>query len=255
MHAPEPLARIYRPLGDRPTESFTKGWRFGTCTGGVRQRTIAELEADYQRSGSGGNCFDRAYWLLVTAREAGVAARVIGHHFEAWEAHAAVILTDDAGHEYLCDPGDCWMQPVLISPESPDFGPGYHEGFFPAAAVRIERTDQVLTVHYRRQNGKESEQHYDLSPVEDQAFLRACHHSQQLLRRPFAERLLTHPETGEVGLWEFDRGRSFWSLPGGLVEEPPCESLAEWVDRIAERTGLAPSVVQAGFATYHAHAR
>lgn len=113
----------------------------------------------------------------------------------------------------------------------------------------MERSQDSLLIRYRRPNGKESRQRYDLAPVSDEGFRRACHHSQNLLRRPFVERLLPYPATGELAHWEYDRERSCWSLPTGLVEEEPA---ADWVERIAQRSGLGPALITAAFTAYAA---
>ena len=75
-----------------------------------------------------------------------------------------VLAADPAGAEYLCDLGDLWLQPILVSPEH---------------------------------------------PVSEERFIRACNHSQNLLRRPFCEMLLPHPDTGAIEHWEYDREASF----------------------------------------------
>ncbi|MFZ5826990.1 MAG: hypothetical protein ACOY94_22070 [Bacillota bacterium] len=250
MHPPEPIRRVYAPFVSLPMETLTKAWWREACAGQPRQRSVAEMAEHHRRYGAGGNCFDLAYWLLVQAREAGIAARAVGHDFETWEAHAAIILTGHDGHEYLADPGDKWLQPLLISPAAPAFDPGCHAGFFPGAAVAVEREGTHLTIRYRRPNGKESTQEYDLTPVSDETFLRACHHSAGLLRRPIVEALLPHPETGEIAHWDFDRGRSVWSTDQGLLVEEDAGSTEGWVARIAGRTGIAPEIIRTALAVY-----
>lgn len=123
MYAPAEIEQLYRQLASIPMETFTKGWWWLQCGGQARQRTVAEMAVHRERYGAGGNCFDLAYWLLDLARAAGIAARPIGHDLESWEAHAALLLTDDAGDEYLCDPGDLWLRPILVSPDSPGSTP------------------------------------------------------------------------------------------------------------------------------------
>jgi len=202
------------------------------------------------RYGCGGNCFDLAYWLLRRAREAGVPASIVGHDFSTSEAHVALVLLGVDGFEYLADPGDVWLQPILISPQAPQFDPGYHAGFFPAAGVRVDRHDHRLVVRYRRANGKESSQTYSLASVSEEAFLQACNHSQNLLRKPMAEMRSLHPDTGELGHWEYAEGKSWWSLPSGLLREEPCSSAGEWAARIAGFSGLSTEVIEEGFEAY-----
>lgn len=250
MQASERIRNLYARFAEMPMETLAKAWWWERCGGQPRQRSVAELEEHHRRYGTGGNCFDLAYWLLMQAREAGIPARVAGHDFEGWEAHAAVILSDGEGCEYLADPGDKWLQPLLISPEAPGFRPGYHVGFFPAAAVAVERDGDRLTIGYRRPNGKESTQTYHLAPVSDEAFLRACHHSANLLRRPIVEMLLPHPETGELAHWDFDRSRSAWSTERGLFVEEACDSTEGWVARIADRSGMAGAIIRTALSVY-----
>lgn len=250
MQAPEPIRLQYARFVEIPMETLTKAWWWQQHDGRPRQRTVAEMESHHRGHGTGGNCFDLAYWILTAAREAGIAARPVGHDFESYGAHAAVILTDEQGWEYLADPGDKWLQPILISPGAPAFDPGYHPGFFPAAAVQVERGDDHLTIRYRRPNGKESTQGYDLAPVSDEAFLAACHHSQRLLRRPIVEMLRPYPPTGELAHWEYDRGRSVWSMESGLLPEPDCDSVDGWAQRIAERSGISPELARTALQVY-----
>lgn len=250
MRAPEPIRHLYAGLAGIPMETLTKAWWWEQCGGRPRQRSRAEMEAHRRRCGTGGNCFDLALWLLELAREAGLPAYAVGHGFQTEEAHAAVVVQDAGGAEYLCDPGDLWLQPVLVTPEAPGFATGFHPGFFPAAAVSIERTGRHLLVRYRRPNGKVGAQQYDLTPVGKADFLDACHHSQNLLRHSLVEQLLPYPKTGEVGHWEYDTGRSFWSLETGLIEEPPCDSVEGWALRITERTGIAPEISRAALRIY-----
>ncbi len=250
MQAPQSIRSIWDRFGEIPMETFTKGWWHRRCGGRARQRTVAEMVEHRRALGAGGNCFDLALWLRHDLQEAGIEARVVGHDLGTPEAHVAVLAVDGAGAEYLCDLGDCWLQPVLISPEREGFDPGWHADFFPGREIQVRRDGVRLEVCYRRASGKVSRQVYDLSPVGEEELRRACDHSQNLLRRPFCERLLPHPRTGERAHWEYDRGRSFWNLADGPVFEEPCATAAQWVERIAQRTGVAPSLLEEGFRAY-----
>lgn len=250
MRAPDTILSIWRQFDRVPMETFTKGWWHTRCEGKPRQRTPAEMEEHRRLVGAGGNCFDMAVWLQHRLQGAGVHVRLIGHDLETPEAHVAVLARSEEGFKYLCDLGDQWLEPILISPESPEFSGGWQEGFFPGRSVRVERTPERVLIHYRRATGKVSQQAYQLDHLNEEDVRRACDHSQRLLRRPFCEMLLPDPDTGERVLWEYDRGESFWNLEGGPVFEPKADSQDGWVNRIATRTGMAPELIRAGFAAY-----
>lgn len=246
MLAPHEISSVWRQFAGIPMETFTKGWWYDRCHGRPRQRTVAEMVEHRRTHGAGGNCFDLALWLRHAFLEAGVRARITGHDLGAEAGHAAVVAADRAGNEYLCDLGDQWLQPVLISPAVD----GWHRGFFPGREVQISRTDNLLQVRYRRSNGKVAGQSYDLAPVSEELVQQACGLSQNMLRRPFCEMLMPHPDTGKIEHWEYDKGRSFWNLESGPVFEADCQTQDEWVARIAARTGMAPDLIRGGFAVY-----
>lgn len=252
MQAPEPLCGVYGQFCGIPMETFTKGWWHRECDGAPRQRTVAEMREHRRRQGSGGNCFDLVLWLREEFREAGIPARVIGHDLETAQAHVALLARDIGGLEYLCDPGDLWLQPILVTPDAPAFTTEWQTGFFPGRRVQVARTAGRLEVAYLRASGKVGRQAYDLAPVSEEQFQRACHHSQNLVRRPFCEALRPHPDSGRVEHWEYDEGRSFWNLDDGPVFEAPCRDRAEWVERITGRTGTHPAVLTAAFEVYSA---
>lgn len=231
-------------------ETFTKGWWHRHCGGAPRQRTVAEMREHRQTYGAGGNCFDLAVWLHHDLQAAGISARIVGHDLCTPDAHVGVIATDTAGSEYLCDPGDQWLQPILISTDSPAFSGDWHTGFYPGREVQVARTAGHLHVQYRRPNGKIGRQSYDLRPLSEEEIRQACHFSQNLLRRPVCEVLRPHPETGSVEKWEYDNRTSFWNLAGGLVYEEPCDTSAAWAARISANTGLTVELIMAAFAVY-----
>lgn len=247
MQAPGSILQVWRGFQGIPMETFTKGWWYRQCGGMPRQRTVAEMTEHRRLYGTGGNCFDLAVWLREALQTAGVAARITGHDLGTDDAHVAVIATDPEGREYLCDLGDLWLQPMLIDRSTE----GFHAGFFPGREIRLERSGNSLLVLYRRPAiGKVSRQLFDLSPVPEAQFEAACHHSQSLLRRPFCEALLSHPDTGAITHWEYDRGRSFWNMDGGPVFEDACLDEAHWVARISQRTGMSAGIVRGAFEVY-----
>lgn len=250
MQAPEAVLNVLKGFLGLPMETFTKGWWLKRCGGTARQRTVDEMREHRRSLGAGGNCFDLALWLRHAFTQEGISARIIGHCLETPDAHVAVLAADHLGAEYLCDLGDLWLQPILISPEHPSYSPGWHSGFFPGRLVQVRRSGTSLEVSYRRVNGKVGRQEYDLAPISEEQLQRACHLSQNLLRRPFCEMLLPHPETGTIEHWEYDRGASFWNLADGPVFEQPCTSLGQWISRIATRTGLDPELISTAFQVY-----
>lgn len=252
MKAPHEIFSIWSRFAGVPMETFTKGWWYAQCGGRPRQRTVAEMVEHRRRHGAGGNCFDLALWLRHEFEAHGIPARIVGHDLCTPEAHVAVVAIDRSGSEFLCDLGDQWLQPICIDAgAAPD---QWHSRFFPGREVRISRMDHGLEVFYRRGNGKVGRQHYDLQPLSEDAIMQACHHSQNLLRRPFCEMLLAHPETGRVEHWEYDNGASFWNLENGPVFEEPCLTRAEWVARIGARTGMSAELISTAFKAYENYA-
>ncbi|HYF93018.1 MAG TPA: hypothetical protein VD969_12340 [Symbiobacteriaceae bacterium] len=247
MKAPYEISNVWSRFAGVPMETFTKGWWYDRCKGTARQRTVDEMVEHRRMHGTGGNCFDLALWLHHEFRTSGTPARIVGHDLCTPDAHVAVIAIDRTGSEFLCDLGDQWLQPILVDTCSDAFSDGWHTGFFPGREVRILRSTDLLHVSYRRSNGKVGNQCYDLQPLSDDALKLACHHSQNLLRRPFCEMLLPHPATGTTEHWEYDRGSSFWNLEGGAVVEEPCQTQGEWIARIVLRTGISADVISAAF--------
>lgn len=246
MMAPPEIRRIWDRFAGMPMETFTKGWWYARCGGAPRQRTVAEMVEHRRTHGAGGNCFDLALWLRHEIASAGIPARIVGHDLCTSDAHVAVVATGTHSAQYLCDLGDLWLQPIRIDASDDD----WHAGFFPGREVQIARLDGGIEVRYRRTNGKVGRQSYDLRILTEEEVMVACHHSQNLLRRPFCEMLLPHPETGVVEHWEYDREASFWNLAAGPVFEAPCVSQAEWAERISQRTGMSTALIAAAFAAY-----
>jgi len=246
MKAPVEILQTWNRFAGMPMETFTKGWWYARCGGTSRQRTIDEMIEHRRLYGAGGNCFDLALWLRHEFARDGLHARVVGHDLCTEDAHVAVVATGPDGAQYLCDLGDLWLQPIRID----TVDDGWHAGFFPGRQVQVAPLDAGIEVRYRRTNGKVGRQRYDLRHLTEDEVMAACNHCQNLLRRPFCEMLLPHPETGVVEHWEYDEGKSFWNLTTGPVFEPPCGSQAEWAERISRRTGMSTELITEAFAAY-----
>ncbi len=236
---PPALAPVWRPFRDIPCESLTKGWWYGHCDGAPYQRSVAEMEEHRRRYGTGGNCFDLALWLRAALTLAGIDARIIGHDYETADAHAAVLATDDQGREWLCDPGDQWLAPVLAAAD-----PRWQDGCLLGRSVQIHRSAADLRVLYRRAGGYAGQQDYSLAPLDEAALRRACHHSQNLLRRPFCEALIPHPAAGDLARWEYTGEAAFWHLADGTLQPD------HWPPPLSGRSGIAPPIIAAALAAY-----
>lgn len=223
-------------------ETFTKVWWNEQCGGVARQRTVEEMVAHRREYGTGGNCFDLALWLRHELRQAGVPARIIGHDLGASHAHVAVLAEGGDGAQYLCDLGDQWLQPVLITPQRENWSPDWLRGFFPGRAVQIRPDGECLTIAYRH-GAKVATQQFDLAAIDEAVLERACHHSQNLIRRPYCEMLLPHA-TGSIEHWEYADGRSFWHLESGAEYEVPCADAGDWATRVADYTGIAAGLIR-----------
>lgn len=251
MRAPEEIVRVWRRFAGFPMETLTKAWRYHLCQGSAGQRSVALMREHRANFGCGGNCFDLALWLLAEFETASVQAHAIGHDLFTPDAHIAVIAFDRQGYGYLCDLGDQWLQPILVDPRAPDFTDTFCSGFFPAAQVSVQVANKdEIAVRYRRPNGKESLQQFDMTPLTAERLWQAADYSQKLLRHPLVEIRAIHPPSGQMGHWEYSHGRSRWSLDSGLLFDDDCPTLAGWIQRIHDMTGIAPEVIAAAFAVY-----
>jgi hypothetical protein len=223
-------------------ETFTKVWWNEQCGDVARQRTVDEMVAHRHEYGTGGNCFDLALWLRHELQQAGIPARIIGHDLNTVHAHVAVLAEGGDGAQYLCDLGDQWLQPVLITPQREDWSPDWLRGFFPGRDIQITPVGDSLVVAYRH-SGRAATQRFDLAVIGQAELDRACHHSQSLIRRPYCEMLLPHV-SGSIEHWEYADGRSFWHLESGTEYEAPCASAGEWAARIADHTGMDSSLIR-----------
>lgn len=251
MRAPQEIVRIWQRFDELPMETLTKAWWYQTCEGAPYQRSVEQMQEHRDRLGCSGNCFDLALWLLREFELAGIRAHAVGHNLCTPDAHIAIIAFDRHDYGYFCDLGDQWLQPILIDPRAPAFTTSFQPGFFPAAQVSVTvENDEDLIIRYRRPNGKESQQGFDLRPISSEQLMKAADHSQNLLRHPLVEVRRVHPTTGLKGHWEFSRGVCRWSLDTGLVLENQTSRLADRVRRIHEMTGMAPEVIATAFDVY-----
>ena len=250
MKPPKEILRVWKQFDDIPMETLTKAWWYRACDGAPRQRSVAQMEEHRNLLGCGGNCFDLAIWLLHAFEGAGVRAHAVGHDLRTPDAHVAVVAFDEDGYGYLCDLGDQWLQPVLVDPRAPRFTTAFQQGFFAGAHVSVAVHDDDLLVRYRRPNGKESRQQYDLRPIAPEQLMEAADQVQRLLRHPLVEIRRVHPTSGLVGHWEFSRGVCRWSLDTGLVYEDQFVQVGDWVRRIHEMTGIALEVIRTAFEVY-----
>lgn len=231
MEAPFEVKSIYARFDQFPMETLTKAW-FAKQNDGGRQRTIEEMKEHRVRYGIAGNCFDLAYWLVHEFQEAGIHAYPVGHDLDTEDAHVAVIAYDANNRRYLCDLGDQWLQPICI--DEPIVQQLY--GFFPAAGITVQPSENEVTIQYHRPNGKVSKQSYQTDPVDMSSFLKAADFCQRnIFRKPLLEVRL--PYDNEIAHWEFYDWESFLSTSGGKHYDPPVSTIEEWADRIHFKTG------------------
>lgn len=216
-------------------ETLTKAWLYSKQEN-RKQRDVETMKRHRAEFGVTGNCFDLAIWLLDAFKEAGVEAYPVGSELGTGDDHAAVLAVDRAGRRFLCDLGDQWLQPVLIDGDDESFTDEKLPGFFPGAEVQVIPGKDGFQVIYHRPNGKFSAQEYLSDPVPMEKFLEAADFSQsQVYPEPLFEVRL--PWENETAHWEFDNWKSFLSTSHGLYEDPPLETIDEWVERIHEKSG------------------
>ena len=244
MNAPPSVMRAWRRFAGVPCETFTKGYWFRRCDGRPRQRTVTQLRQHQGAYGAGGNCFDLTYWLLHALREAGFSARIVSRDLLEYDAHVALIV-EALGGDYLCDLGDMWYQPVRVAEHA-----GWLDGYVPGRSIRIRPHDDALEIDCRDELGSVRVERYDLTRIDEETFLRACDHSQNLLRRPFCQVLRPSPVSGALELWGYDREETYVAGARGHVYDPRCDTRAEWIARIAAMAGMAPTLIDEGFAAY-----
>ncbi|MBM7554158.1 hypothetical protein [Thalassobacillus pellis] len=234
MKAPDQILATWRKFDDFPMETLTKLWFFHQSTQ-QKQRSVALMKEHRETYGITGNCFDLALWLLDEFKQDGIEAYPIGSNLDSSHVHVAVIALDIYGNRFLCDLGDQWLEPILIEPSHPGFIKEPHSGFFPAADVQITTDDLSIEVNYHRPNGKKSQQFYETKPIEIDYFLKVAEGSQQNIHPiPLLECRI--PYKNEMAHWEFDDWKSVLSTTSGLINDPPINTIDEWVARIGSKT-------------------
>ena len=156
-----------------------------------------------EQYGITGNCFDLSIWLLDEFKNEGITAYPICH-----DLHSAVIALDEAGNRYLCDLGDQWISPILVSENHEEYTEEKLTGFFPGAKIQVIHTNDHFEILYHRPNGKISKQVYSPKPIDNDTFLNAAENSQNLINRPpLLECRISY--NNEIAHWEFSNWESF----------------------------------------------
>jgi hypothetical protein len=217
-------------------ETLTKAWYLHKSEV-KKQRDVSLMREHRNEYGITGNCFDLALWLVDEFEKEGIEAYPIGHHLGTEHAHAAVMAKGEYGERYLCDLGDQWLQPILIDSESKSFTDEFLSGFFPAANVQVVQKNKFeIEMNYLRPNGKISKQIFGTTPIEISDFLQAAEFSQNHLEpNPLLECRV--PYRNEIAHWEFYNFDSVLSTTEGKYNDPPINTIEDWVERIYKKTG------------------
>ena len=211
-------------------ERLTKLWFYHQGTE-KKQRDVSLMKEHREKYGITGNCFDLSLWLLDEFKNEGITAYPISQGL-----HSAVIALDDAGNQYLCDLGDQWISPILVSDNHEEYTDEKLNGFFPGAEIRVKHKEHYFEILYHRPNGKISKQVYCPNPVDINSFLKAAENSQNLIDRPPLLECRI-PFKNEIAHWEFSNWKSYLSSTEGLLHEPTLNTTEEWVRKIHEMTG------------------
>jgi hypothetical protein len=223
------LLTVWHQFDKVPMETLSKAWFFHRV-GRPRQRRAAEIQEHRKHTGASGNCFDLAVWLYEELAAAGIRCQAIGHDLWGPEAHVALLAYDEAEQPYLCDLGDMWLKPLPVRASGQ-----FMAGFFPAAEVLLELTDEQIWITYRRPNGKLSQQSYQLNPVSFEQLLEAGRICQTQISAPLVEIRVGQDH------WEMCDGECFFSTSSGLIPDPPQSDLAS---QVAHRTGMQATYVR-----------
>lgn len=183
--------------------------------------------------GASGNCYDLAVWLMEDFFDAGIEAYAVGEDLSSGDGHVAVVALDSIGRRFLCDLGDMWLEPIAIEEVTEPI-----RNFYPGAEVSLQRSDLTLKVTYRRSNGKESQQIYDLQPTGFDRLLALGAECQAKISDPLVEMRLWDVERTH---WEMSEGRCWRSRWEGLLEEEPLPTMAALVNA---RTGMKTNYVE-----------
>jgi len=245
VRATEDVLQVWRRFDDFPMETITKAWYSKEQTDS-KQRPIELMKLHREQYGTSGNCFDLALWLIDEYRKQNLACYgILTPH-----SHVAVVVRNGEGNRYFCDLGDQWIEPILIEPRHQDYTEDYLDGFFPGGQVKLNVHNDQLVISYRRPNGKESRQTFDLTPISDQELMAAGEETQRKLWSPLVEKRLFLSD--QVAHWEFDDYRSFTSYISGRVEEPELHTIEEWANRISRMSGIHEEVVTKALNVYAA---
>lgn len=235
MYATEDILSVWRKFDDFPMETLTKAWYFHKA-GKKKQRDVSLMKEHRAQYGNSGNCFDLAIWLLDEFAKNNIKAYPIGHDIGTLDAHVAVIAVNHNGNRYLCDLGDLWLNPVLVDSDNEDFTEGKLSGFFTAADIQIQTSNDSVQVLYHRPNGKCSKQQYDLKPIDMDTFLASAEQTQNYIEKPLLEYRI--PYKKEIAHWEFYDWKSFLSTTEGLFHDPIQDTIEQWADVIHQKTGI-----------------
>ncbi|MFB4261891.1 hypothetical protein ACE106_22420 [Shouchella clausii] len=243
MKAPQRVIDIWRRFDDFPMETLTKAW-YSQIASVNKQRTVDLMKLHREEYGTSGNCFDLAIWLINEFRENQLQAYAV---FTP-DLHVAVVVIDDEGRKYLCDLGDQWIQPILIDREHEEYTEEFLEEFFPGAQIKLTAQLENLVVTYRRPNGKESHQTFNLTPVSDNELIAAGETTQRNIRSPLVEKRIFMDD--QVAHWEFDNYQSFICYNTGREIEKQLSRVEEWANRISKVSGMDEDVVLQALEVY-----
>lgn len=248
MKATQDILQIWKKFNEFPMETITKAW-YNQISLDSKQRTVELMKLHREKYGTSGNCFDLAIWLIDEFRKNGLNC----HAIFTSQSHVAVVVVNGEGSRYLCDLGDQWIEPILIDRQHQEYTEEFLEGFFPGTKIRLKVQSDYLDVTYRRSNGKDSNQRFDLTPISDNELLVAGEKTQRKLSTPLVEKRLFLED--EVAHWEFDNFKSFTSYKTGRVEEIQLRSIEEWADRISRISGINEEVLLKSLKVYSRKSR
>ena len=243
MLAPEPILNVWNRFNDFPMERLTKLWFYHQGTE-KKQRSVSLMKEHREQYGITGNCFDLSIWLLDAFQKEGITAYPISQNL-----HSAVIALDEAGNRYLCDLGDQWISPILVSGNHEEYTVEKLSGFFPGAMVQVKHSGPNFEILYHRPNGKISKQVYYPTPIDNDYFLKAAEYSQNLINKPPLLECRI-PYKNETAHWEFSNWESFLSNSEGLFHEPKLNTTEEWANKIHEMTGYDRQFLQTTLEMY-----
>jgi hypothetical protein len=243
MRATEDIMQVWRKFNDFPMETLTKAWH-SLIDPECKQRTTDVMKEHRALYGTSGNCFDLAIWLIDEFRQNKVPCYgVLTEHL-----HVAVVAINEEGNKYFCDLGDQWIEPILLEPGHEAYTEEFVDGFFPGSRIKLNTRANRLLVTYRRPNGKESSQEFDLTPVSDKALIIAGQKTQRLFSDPLVEKRIFTDQ--RVLHWEFDNFESYLSSKEGRKVEPQLKGIEEWAERIHTMSGIHVEVVVRALEVY-----